>query len=80
MPISDYRCEVCKKVKEVLTPQSEARCCGQPMTRLYTGHAVIKMGYPMWLDRLEDKHKAQNDKGKRRTFIHPSQLGGNLNP
>jgi desulfoferrodoxin-like iron-binding protein len=80
LPVFDYRCEFCGKVKEVLIPQGDDHCCGQPMTRLFTGHTVVKMGSPMWIDRLEDIGKKQNDRGERRKFVHPSQLGGNLNP
>jgi len=79
--IADYRCEICGETKEVLTPQGKPECCGHLMTRLYSrsntkGNTVIRMKYPMWIDRLEDTQKAQNDRGEKRKLLYPSQLKG----
>jgi hypothetical protein len=42
--------------------------------RLQFGKPVIKMGYPAWVDRMEDIHKAQEQRGERLRMIHPSEV------
>jgi predicted nucleic acid-binding Zn ribbon protein len=52
MPIYLYRCEVCKGIEERYQQMDADApdCCGVPMSKLPTCHALIKMkgmgGYP----------------------------------
>ena len=50
-------------------------CCGEVMTRKYTmGRMRIKSGYPIWVDRIDDIHKAQADRGERLRMPHPREV------
>jgi putative FmdB family regulatory protein len=78
MPIYDYSCGKCGKSTEVYRPRSDSSapdCCGEPMTRQFSGELIIKMGYPAWVDRMDDIHKAQSDKGERLRYIYPQEVG-----
>jgi len=45
------------------------------MRRLYNmGNMLIKEKYPLWVDRMEDIHKAQEQRGERFRMIHPSEV------
>jgi len=44
------------------------------MRRVYAGRVLIKGKYPLWVDRIEDIHKAQEDKGEKLRFVHPSEV------
>ena len=58
--------------------QVSPECCGEVMTRLYKLDTyLIKMGAPLWTDRMDDIHKAQSDRGERLRFVHPSEIGAN---
>jgi hypothetical protein len=78
MPLYDCICSQCGKTLEVIRPIGGElpRCCGEVMTRLYSIEAIkIKMKYPMWVDRMDDIHKRQSDKGERLRYIHPKEVG-----
>lgn len=77
MPIYDYECKQCGKVDEVLVQQGQAPpiCCGETMTRRYsTQYMKVKMGAPLWAGRIDDIHKAQEQRGERLRFVHPSEV------
>lgn len=81
MPIYDYSCEKCHEVKEVyqkLSTSAPPVCCGQDMERKYSlGNLVIDMGYPGWVGKIDEIHKAQEQRGERLRFVHPSEIGAN---
>jgi len=77
MPLYDYECLKCSKLIEILLPMNSEppKCCGEPMTRHYTiGTLRIKVKYPLWVDRMDDIHKAQEQRGERLRFVHPSEI------
>jgi hypothetical protein len=79
MPLFDCSCSKCGKVKEVyvktlggLMPD----CCGEVMTRTWNaGNQIVKMKYPLWIDRIDEIHKAQADRGERLRMPHPKEVG-----
>lgn len=79
MPLFDFNCRRCGRAEEVFTPKMEVPepvCCGGVMTRLYSADRMkIKMGYPMWVDRIDDIHKAQADRGEKLRLPHPKEVG-----
>uniref|UniRef100_A0A6M3J4T9 Putative regulatory protein FmdB zinc ribbon domain-containing protein n=1 Tax=viral metagenome TaxID=1070528 RepID=A0A6M3J4T9_9ZZZZ len=78
MPLYDYECGKCGLVKEVLAKNeaSPPLCCDEVMNRQY-GIPLIKIKYPLWVDRIDDIHKSQADKGQRFRFVHPKEVGAN---
>ena len=76
MPLYDFNCKLCGKTEERLLPLDEKpTCCGEVMTRLYSmGKVIIKMGYPKWVDRIDDIHKEQAQRGERLRMVHPSEI------
>ena len=79
LPIFDFRCHKCKATNEVFLHSFDSQqpeCCGQTMVRLYTvGNPVIKMGYPSWVNKIDEIHKAQSDRGERLRMPHPREVG-----
>ncbi len=77
MPLYDYKCPLCGLVTEVIMSHTDTppECCGGVMTRQFSGEVTIKSGYPLWVDRMEDIGKAQNDRGERRRLVHPKDVG-----
>ena len=78
MPLYDYHCNLCGKSREVLLPigsDEKPACCGEVMTRKYSmDKVIIRMGYPAWVDRIEDIHKAQEQRGERLRMVHPREV------
>ena len=77
MPLYDYICNQCEEREEMSLPMGHLTpsCCGLPMRRLYTmGDMQIRMKYPMWVDRMDDIHKAQQQKGEKLRFVHPKEI------
>ena len=77
VPIFDFGCLKCGQVIEVLDLSNKGAptCCGEVMTRRYTvGNLKIKIGYPRWIDRMDDIHKAQADRGERLRMVYPSEI------
>ena len=75
MPLYDYTCNGCGKTSEVLTPQEPVpSCCGEVMARAYKGWVKINLKYPLWVDRMDDIHKAQEQRGERFRYIHPKEV------
>jgi hypothetical protein len=35
----------------------------------------VKMKYPGWIDKIDDIHKAQEQRGERLRFVHPREVG-----
>lgn len=76
MPLYNFICSGCGKALEVLAPMDAPppECCGRVMTRLFTGKVLIKEKYPLWVDRIEDIHKAQEQRGEKLRFVHPKEV------
>jgi putative FmdB family regulatory protein len=78
MPLYDFACDKCGKKDEFYLSTSDKpapECCGQSMTRLYgMGSLRIEMGYPKWIDRIDEIHKRQADRGERLTLPHPREV------
>ena len=78
MPTYDYRCRNCGERREVFRSMDHPTpiCCDEGMERVYDMRVLnIKMGPPLWVDRMEDIGKRQNDRGERRSFVHPREVG-----
>lgn len=75
-PLYDYTCDVCGKTEERYLPinHDKPTCCSLPMRRLYSGGILIKWHYPLWVNRMDDIHKAQEQRGERLSFVHPSEI------
>jgi len=75
VPLYDYRCNLCDTIQEVLLPMEHSvpNCCDSPMRRVMSGGYKINIKYPLWVDRMEDIHKAQEQKGERLRMIHPKE-------
>lgn len=82
MPLYDFICDTCGKSTELLLPiqHDTPSCCGLSMRQVYKGFykgnrfLFSKKGYPRWVDRIEDIHKAQEERGERLRFVHPSEI------
>ena len=76
MPLYVFACDTCGKSIEMLLPMEHTlpACCGLPMRQVYAGKVKINIKYPMWVDRIEDIHKAQEQRGERLKFVHPKDI------
>ena len=78
MPLYDYFCARCGKSAEVYAPSMESLppvCCGEVMVRRISGRVLIKMGYPGWINRMDEIHKAQAARGERLRIVEPWEIG-----
>ncbi len=76
-PVYDYQCEKCGEVVEVCRPMGSEPpdCCGVGMKRKYSADTIIiKTGAPLWTGRMDDIHKAQEQRGERLRFVHPKEI------
>jgi len=76
MPLYEFQCDNCDKTIEVLARYNDAPpvCCETFMRRFYGSLACVKVKYPMWVDRIDDIHKAQEQKGERLRIVHPKEV------
>ena len=77
MPLYDFICDTCGNKTERFLPirYDIPVCCESPMRRLFNmGNMLVKEKYPLWVDRMEDIHKAQEQRGERFRMIHPSEV------
>jgi len=44
------------------------------MEKLFSAPRLIKVKYPLWVDRLEDRQKRQEEKGEEVTLPHPKEI------
>ena len=52
------------------------RCCGESKKRVYMGASILfKWGYPGWVDKMDDIHKGQADRGERLRMVYPWEVG-----
>ena len=83
MPIYDFICEKCGKQSEVVTQMTgkPPECCGGVMNRLYDGSIGIRDSKSLtgkrrelWIERIDEIHKRQADRGERLRLPHPSEV------
>lgn len=79
MPLYDYLCGKCGDRQEVLTHGDKLPfCCGEVMTRQFSTVAIRDSRsltgnrHELYLDRIDDIHKRQEDRGERLRMPHPS--------
>ncbi len=82
MPMYDYLCETCKTKAEVYASMDALppSCCGVFMRRIFSTVAIrdsrslTGTRNELWIDRMDDIHKRQADRGERLRFVHPSEV------
>lgn len=83
MPLYDFLCNTCGRTEEKLASigSSPPTCCGVVMKRLYRGSVGIRDSKSLtgkrkelWINRMDDIHKAQEDRGERLRLPHPSEV------
>ncbi len=76
MPLYDFECQDCGSTKEYLVlAGKKPRCeCGSTKLKKLYSPFSIRMGYPKWVDRMDDHQKRQEDRGVEPTVPHPSKI------
>lgn len=81
MPLYDYLCDVCQETREVLASNNvPPSCCGAVMRRIYGpvsirgSDAITGKRNELFIDRIDEIHKRQEQAGERLTFVHPSEV------
>ena len=82
MPVYEYKCDECGQNREVITPMGSdpPECCGAVMRRRYgavairDSHSLTGKRNERWIDRLDDIHKRQADRGERLRLPHPKEV------
>ncbi len=81
MPIYEFACNRCGTRREIVAPTPETpECCGGVMTRKYGPVAVrdsrslTGKRHERFLDRIDEIHKRQADRGERLRLPHPSEV------
>jgi len=82
MPMYDYLCDVCGESQEVLALMGELppTCCGAVMRRTYgtvairDSQSLTGSKHQLFMDRINDIHKRQEQKGERLRFVHPREV------
>ncbi len=78
MPLYDFSCPKCGQKQELFVRSykiDRATCkCGGIMFRLPPRIGRIKMGYPIFVDRIDDIQKRQEDRGEKVTLPHPKEV------
>ncbi len=83
MPVYDYECQSCEERKEVLAQMGDPppQCCDAVMSRIFIGsvgirdsRAITGVRNELFIDRIDEIHKRQADKGERLRFVHPSEV------
>ncbi len=83
MPIYEFCCEKCGSRQEILAQMGDSppMCCGACMMRIFSGSVAIRDSRSLtgrrselWIDRMDEIHKRQADRGERLRFVHPSEI------
>lgn len=83
MPLYNYVCQKCGNRSERIAciGDSPPECCGTAMKRVFSGSVAIRGSRSLtgkrrerWIDRLDDIHKKQADRGERLRMPHPSEV------
>ena len=79
MPVFDFVCPTCGRVEEFYLKSSSSappECCGNTMQRKWSiNNYVVKMGYPGWIDKIDDIQRRETDNGGRFRMPHPKEVG-----
>ena len=82
MPIYEFRCETCEERREVLAQMGDAapNCCGVAMSLVFGSYgirdsrSITGTRNELFIDRIDEIHKRQADRGERLRFVHPSEV------
>ena len=83
MPVYEFECCNCGSRSEIIAciGDSPPECCGTAMIRTFSGSVAIRDSHSitgkrneLWINRLDDIHKRQADRGERLTLPHPSEV------
>ena len=82
MPVYEFECQKCGSQREVISQIGDVvpLCCGGVMTRKYgvvairDSRSITGKRNELWIDRLDDIHKRQADKGERLSLPHPKEV------
>ena len=78
MALYDFVCTTCGELIEdcfIWNGTSYPRCCNRPMTIKYSADKlIVKEGMELYIGRMEEIHKAQEQRGERLRQIHPSEV------
>ena len=82
MPIYEFRCEKCGADLDVLAQMGDTppNCCGAVMSRIFgtvgirDSRSITGKRNELWIDRMDEIHKRQADKGERLRVVHPSEV------
>ena len=81
-PIYEVVCERCGKGREIVAQINGElpECCGGVMTRKYStvvirdSRSLIGKRNERFIDRIDEIHKRQADRGERLRLPHPSEV------
>ena len=71
-----YQCYKCQNITS-FTPEdkpNETCHCGGRLVKTSTGTMSLGHDYPLWVDKMDDIHKEQEDRGERLRIVHPSEI------
>jgi putative FmdB family regulatory protein len=78
MPLYDFSCKECGFIDEFVThiDADSMPCpkCGATMIRKFPLYGLVKIKYPLWVDRIDEIHKRQADKGERLRMVYPREV------
>lgn len=82
MPVYKYQCRICGKQREVIARMGDKSplCCGVEMSRqlnivsVRDSNSLTGKRNELWLNRIDEIHKRQADKGERLRLPHPSEV------
>ena len=76
MPLYQFKCRKCPNELEMIrwTFPDPPMCCGELMA-LQFGTPAIRMGYPLWVDRMDDIQRRETQNGGRMRLPHPKEVG-----
>ncbi len=76
-PVFNLKCKECGEVKEyIILNGKEPSCekCGSTNLERLFSTFTFRMKYPMWVDKVDDYQKRQEDRGIEPTLPHPSEV------
>lgn len=78
MPIFEFNCTDCGQSFEVLIRNGDSsncpKCHSRNTQKRMSTFSFKFVGYPGFVDRIDDLQKRQVDRGEKPTLPHPSQV------
>lgn len=73
MPTHKYQCVVCGGMTSFIPEDKPDQVCwcGGKLVKTSIGEMQNEHAYPLWVDKVDDIHKEQADKGERLTMVYP---------